>query len=105
MRVTKAEDGVLVMRDGNMTGMRLYASPQAEVIHITVNPGRAIEPHAAKVDMEFYVLEGRGLFSVGDESASAGPGELVESPRDIPHGIRNPGPGALRVIAIKNGGS
>jgi quercetin dioxygenase-like cupin family protein len=87
-----------------MTGRRLYASGEAVVIHIAIEPGRAIEPHAAPVDMEFFVLEGSGLFTVGGESAEAGPGALVESPRNIPHGIRNTGPGPLRLLAVKNGG-
>jgi len=104
MKLTSIDQGFLVMSDENMEGRRLFASPDAAVIHITVQSGHAIEPHAASVDMEFFVLEGRGLFSVGGESAEAGPGVLVESPRDIPHGIKNPGPGPLRVLAIKNSG-
>jgi mannose-6-phosphate isomerase-like protein (cupin superfamily) len=104
MKVTKIEEGFLVMEDENMSGRRLFGSPETVVLHIAVHPGRAIEPHVAKVDMEFFVLEGRGLFTVGDESAEAGRGELVESPKDIPHGIRNLWPGELRVLAIKNRG-
>jgi mannose-6-phosphate isomerase-like protein (cupin superfamily) len=103
MKATYIEEGAVVMSDENMTGRRLYASAEAAVIHILVRPGREIAPHAAALDMEFFVLEGRGLFSVGEESLEAGPGTLVESPKDIPHGIRNPGPGPLRVLAIKNG--
>ncbi len=103
MKITKIEDGFVVMSDEAFTGRRLYASPGATVIHMTVRPGKAIEPHAADVDMEFYVLEGKGLFTVGPESAEAGPGELVESPKGVAHGIRNEGTGELRVLAIKNG--
>jgi quercetin dioxygenase-like cupin family protein len=103
MRITKIEEGFVVMNDEAFTGRRLYDSAATTVIHMTVNPGRSIEPHAAPMDMEFYVLEGRGIFSVGEETADAGPGALVESPKDIPHGIRNPGPGSLRLLAIKNG--
>jgi mannose-6-phosphate isomerase-like protein (cupin superfamily) len=103
MKITKIEEGFVVMSDEAFTGRRLYDSPQATLIHMTIRPGRAIEPHAASVDMEFFVLEGRGLFTVGEESADAGPGALVESPKDIPHGIRNLGLGDLRVLAVKNG--
>jgi mannose-6-phosphate isomerase-like protein (cupin superfamily) len=105
MKVTKVEDGFVAMSDGSFTGRRLYDSPQATLIHMAIRPGKAIESHAASVDMEFFVLEGRGLFIVGDESAEAGPGALVESPKDVPHGIRNVGPGELLVLAIKNGKS
>ncbi len=104
MKMTSVDEGYVIMSDENMTGRRLYASDDAVVIHMSVEPGRAVEPHAAGVDMEFYVLEGRGLFTVGEESAEAGPGNLIESPQGISHGIKNIGSGALRLIAIKNRG-
>lgn len=105
MRVVRVEEGFVVMSDENFTGRRLFASSEASVIHMTLNPGGSIAPHAAELDMEFFVLEGRGIFSVGSESAEASAGSLVESPAGVPHGIRNPGPGALKVLAIKNGGA
>jgi mannose-6-phosphate isomerase-like protein (cupin superfamily) len=102
MKAIKVDEGFVVMEDGSFTGRRLYESPEAALIHLTIHPGRAIEPHVAPVDMEFYVLGGRGVFSVGDESIEAGPDTLVESPRGIPHGIANPGPPPLRLLAVKN---
>ncbi len=104
MTIRKIEEGALVMSDDNFTGRRLYGSADTVVIHMTINPGRAVEPHAAPVDMEFFVLEGRGIFTVGGETAESGPDALIESPAGVPHGIRNPGPGKLRLLAIKNRG-
>jgi mannose-6-phosphate isomerase-like protein (cupin superfamily) len=102
MRITRIEEGFSVMEDEDMAGKRLYASPGATIIHITIHPGRAIEPHATPVDMEFFVLEGRGLFTIGGEEAEAGQGSLVEGPKNLVHGIRNLGEAPLRVLAIKN---
>ena len=95
------------MSDDNFEGRRLYPSAPApgggtELIHMSIHPGCVVAPHVAEVDMEFYVLEGRGSFSVGDEEKEAGPGSLVESPKGLAHGIRNSGPGELRLLAIKN---
>ena len=103
MKVTRIEEGAILMQDARMTGRRLYASDAATVIHMVVNPGQEIAPHAADVDMEFFVVSGRGRFTVGDEAAEAGPGALVESPAGIPHGIANPGTSPLELIAVKNG--
>ena len=105
MKLTSIDEGFKVMDNENMVGRRLFASAQATVIHITVLSGRAIEPHATEMDMEFFVLEGKGTFTIGAESAEAGPGVLVEGPKGLVHGIRNLGPGTLRVLAIKNGGT
>jgi len=104
MKITGIDEGFLAMSNEDMVGRRLFASPQAAVIHITIQGGRAIAPHATDTDMEFFVLEGRGVFTIGTESAEAGPNVLVEGPKGLVHGIMNPGPGALRVLAIKNGG-
>jgi len=102
MEITRVEDGAIVMNDEDMTGRRLYSSPRAVVIHMTINPGRAVMPHSASMDMEFFVLEGEAVFTVGEEEAVAKAGALVASPKDISHGIRNPGHVPLRILAIKN---
>lgn len=103
MRITRLEEAQIVMSDERMTGRRLYASEAATLIHITLYPGQEIAPHATEVDMEFFVISGHGRFTIGSESADAGPGMLVESPATIPHGIANPGPSPLELLAIKNG--
>jgi mannose-6-phosphate isomerase-like protein (cupin superfamily) len=103
MKMTRMEDGAVVMSDDRMTGRRLYASEAATVIYMTINPGKEILPHPADVDMEFFVIEGKGRFSVGDESALAEAGTLVESPAGLPHGISNAGERPLVILAIKNG--
>lgn len=55
-----------------------------------------------KADEGSIVMSG---FDIGGETAIAEAGSLVESPSGIPHGIRNLGPGPLRLLAIKNGKS
>ncbi len=102
MLVTGVEEGFVVMSDEAMTGRRLYASSEAVIIHMTINPGKAIEPHSAPVDMEFFVLEGEGLFTIGDEKALVRQGTLVAAPKGLAHGIANPGEAHLRILAVKN---
>jgi mannose-6-phosphate isomerase-like protein (cupin superfamily) len=54
------------------------------------------------MDMEFFVLEGEAVFTVGEEESVAKAGALVAGPKDISHGIRNPGHIPLKILAIKN---
>jgi quercetin dioxygenase-like cupin family protein len=102
MKLVAIREGEVVKNDGGALAHKLYDSPEAVVIHIEVAPGGAIAPHVTPVDMEFFVLEGRGSFILGEESRVAGPGVLIPSPRGVPHGMRNLGPGPLRVLAVKN---
>jgi mannose-6-phosphate isomerase-like protein (cupin superfamily) len=101
MKVTRLEDAPVVMSNEDFTGRRLRAFPSATLIHMTVNPGRGVEPHAAEVDMGFYVVRGIGLFRIGDEEAVAESGAFVESPALIPHGISNIGNGPLELVVVK----
>ena len=96
------DEGRILKDDSGVLSRAIYSSPEAMVIHITVQSGGFVKPHVTPVDMEFFVLEGRGSFSLGEESTEAGPGILLPSPRGVPHGMKNPGPGLLRVLAIKN---
>ena len=56
-------------------------------------------------DELFYVLEGRHVFTVGDEELPAGPGGMVFAPHGIPHAQRRvvPGEGRLLVMTVPGG--
>lgn len=55
-------------------------------------PGQSQSAHThAKEDKVYYVLEGRGLFSVGTEEKELGPGEIVLAPAGQSHGVVNRG--------------
>ena len=102
MKKIGIDEGQVLMDDAGVLGRALHSSPDVVIIHITVQPGSSIKPHVTPVDMEFFVLEGSGVFLLGEESTQAGVGTLLPSPRGVPHGIKNTGPGILRVLAIKN---
>jgi quercetin dioxygenase-like cupin family protein len=102
MKCLKIEEGKLALDKDGALCRQLYDSPEAAVFHIQVSPGGSVTPHITPVDMEFYVLEGRGIFILGEEKRELEAGVLLQSPRGVPHGMTNPGPGTLRVLAIKN---
>lgn len=53
-------------------------------------PGQTQAPHKhAHNDKVYYVLEGKGAFSVGDEETICGPGMAVLCPPGIDHGVVN----------------
>lgn len=45
--------------------------------------------HRHDFDEAFYVLEGELTFQLRDELLTAGPGELVFAPRNVPHTLAN----------------
>ena len=55
-----------------------------------LEPGQIQPVHDHSDQDKFYaVLEGEGLFTVGDEQQPAGPGNVVWAPAGLPHGVRN----------------
>jgi mannose-6-phosphate isomerase-like protein (cupin superfamily) len=54
----------------------------------------------ARADKLYLVLEGSGVFQVGEESFEAGAGDIVPAPAGVPHGVRNERSEALVVLTV-----
>lgn len=102
MKTIAMGEGKILKNDSGVVAKAMYSAPEAMIVHIVVQPGGFVAPHVTPVDMEFFVIEGRGSFSLGEESVEAGEGTLIPSPRGVPHGMKNLGQGLLRVLAVKN---
>jgi mannose-6-phosphate isomerase-like protein (cupin superfamily) len=73
----------------------------AQVVHITLQPGEALKKHITPVDVVFYVLEGRGVVEIGEESAVVDADTLIESPARVAHRWINESQKTLRILVIK----
>ena len=64
-------------------------------------PGQAQKVHAHPgADKLYYVVEGSGEFTVGDEKRTLSAGEVLYVPEDIPHGVVNNGKYPLAVMIV-----
>lgn len=64
-------------------------------------PGQSQKPHSHEgSDKMYYVLEGRGLFTIGDQEKELGPHQTTLAGSGVPHGVRNPGPDRLVVLTM-----
>jgi quercetin dioxygenase-like cupin family protein len=64
-----------------------------------LEPGQAQPPHDhAGQDKFYYVVEGQGRFQVGDDYATAGPGQIVWAPASVIHGVANEGGSRLTLL-------
>lgn len=73
----------------------------AQVVHITLQPGESLKKHITPVDVVFYVLEGSGIVEIGEERAEVAADTLIESPAKIAHRWINESNGPLRILVIK----
>jgi quercetin dioxygenase-like cupin family protein len=75
---------------------------QAEHMMVGLNclePGQAQAGHAHEgADKFYFVLEGSGTFTVGDEERQAEAGTVVTAPSGIKHGVTNSGDERLSLL-------
>ena len=68
----------------------LYLSERLLVGLNTLRPGQVQPLHDhANQDKFYQVLEGEGVFTVGEDTQACGPGELILAPAGIMHGVEN----------------
>jgi len=66
-----------------------------------LEPGQTQQPHAHDASEKFYfVLEGSGRFTVGDEENDAAEGALIVAPAGILHGVTNLGTARLSLLVV-----
>jgi len=70
------------------------------VIDETLVPKAFVTPHLHHNDVWVYVLSGEIGVLVGEEVASAGPGQWALKPRDVLHAMWNAGTVPARVVEV-----
>jgi len=64
-----------------------------------LEPGQTQPVHAhAEQDKFYFVVEGSGRFTVGEENRSAAPGTVIWAPAGVEHGVENTGADTLVIF-------
>ena len=101
MKITDVSKLVSGPNPHHVDARKVYDSPHATAVVITLQPGESLKKHLTPVDVLFYVLEGEGVVEIGDERKTAGKDMLVESPARIPHRWMNESGKVFRVLVVK----
>lgn len=83
---------------GNLRGEDHGAS--VSLIFDHSEPGKGPRLHRHPYDEVWVVKEGSVSFRLGDTTHSAGPGDIVIAPADVPHGFVNAGTEQLDLVCI-----
>ncbi len=69
--------------------------------HGEMEPGGMAEPHAhEEMEQAFIVLEGEGVFRVGDQEYRLGGGDIIFIPSKQPHQITSVGDKTLKYLVV-----
>ena len=101
MKITEVAKVVSGPNPHHVDARKIYDTPHAIAVVITLQPGESLKKHMTPVDVFFYVLEGTGIVEIGDEKKTVGKDMLVESPARIPHRWINESGDVFRVLVVK----
>lgn len=101
MHITTVSDVAPGPNPHHVDARKVYDSPHATAVVITLQPGESLKKHITPVDVLFYVLEGEGIVEIGDERSMVSSDCVVESPARIPHRWINEGGDVFRVLVVK----
>lgn len=101
MKILKTKEQPIVETPHNVDVRKLYDYANAQVMHITLEPGETLKPHITPVDVFFYLLEGTTDVRVGNETLAVEKDSLVESPKGIVHCLANNSQYTTRILVVK----
>lgn len=77
------------------------AITQCSLAEETLPPGCAVTPHRHnQLEEVYYITEGRGVMTVGDEEREVAAGDAVYIPRGHRHTLRNTGSEPIKIILV-----
>jgi len=101
MKMIKVADVVSGPNPHHVDARKVYESPHAMAVVITLQPGESLKKHITPVDVFFYTLEGTGIVEIGNERESCTKDMLIESPAKVPHRWMNESDAVFRVLVVK----
>ncbi|HNX00126.1 MAG TPA: cupin domain-containing protein [Candidatus Cloacimonadota bacterium] len=88
----------------DMSGVKaieMYNHEEGQIMHLSIEPGSELKTHVTPVNVAMYVVEGEPTIFIGEEQQSYPAGTMVESPKDVPHAIRNDTKEIVRMLIMK----
>ena len=86
---------------GGVRKVNLFETPRFFADVHVLAPGQEARVHThAGEDKCYHVLSGVGLVTCGSETYEVGAGQIVHCPVGEPHGVRNDGEEALRLLVF-----
>ena len=101
MKISKVGNVTAFQNAHGVEAKKLCELPQTSVIFMSLTKGQSLKKHTTPVDVFFYILEGKGIVEIGDESQEVEKDTLIESPKDIPHLLRNTGESLFKFLVVK----
>ena len=90
----KVVEGRYIAHGGAIATMLLDSSVLQGILffaYAVLEPGKVIESHIDPYEEIYYLLQGRGVMTVGNEQQKVAAGDAVWLPYGLPHSLANDG--------------
>ena len=101
MKITRVSEETAFKNPHKIQAKKIFESPDATVVHMTLNPGEKLVSHITPVDVFFYILAGEPTIEIGDEREKVSADSIIESPADIPHCVYNESKTTAKFLVVK----
>lgn len=101
MKIIKSQETEMLKNQHGVKVNKFYDTKQAQVMHITLEPGESLKKHATPINVFFFILEGKGIIEIGEEKETVEANTLIDSPAHIPHCLYNQGNKVFRFLVVK----
>lgn len=99
MDLVKSVDDFVGVRLEKYYKTTLFSSSSLLIGLNCLEPGQVQKPHDHNgQDKFYYVVEGSGLFLLGEQRKNAGAGQIVWAPAGLTHGVENTGETRLSLL-------
>ncbi len=90
-----------------LTSFMLISPQNSPAKHISIQvsevPAGSAQPvHSHAPEQCYYIIKGKGLMILGDETQEVKAGDAVFIPSNINHGIKNTGDGVLEYLTVNS---
>jgi mannose-6-phosphate isomerase-like protein (cupin superfamily) len=104
MKILKKKTAPRYAREEGITSYLLASPRTCDAKHLTttlveIKPGGHQRIHSHVPEQVYFILEGSGLMSVGNEKEHVGPGDCIFIHSEAPHGLQNDGDVVLRYFS------
>jgi quercetin dioxygenase-like cupin family protein len=101
MEIIRISDRPLVETPLGLQARAIVDLPDVNVMNLILEPGEKVPSHSTPVNALFYVIEGNGWATIGEEKAPVTTGEIIVSPPHVPHGLEAAAGTRMNVLIIR----
>ena len=104
MKIVDARSAPVSPNPHGVYAAMIHDTPDAQAVHITLQPGEALKLHAIPGSI-FFVLEERGIVKTSGEQQEVVADTLIENLARIPHRLTNESDSMFRFLAREDAGT